>query len=86
MRAIIFGVGYLFDLFMDVYNRECMEIIALCDNNKNIWGTEKYGIQVISSERIDHNVDRIIITSSYYEEIRKQLERYISYNQKSGLR
>lgn len=72
-KVILFGAGGLGEFAFSKLNKE-YEIVAYCDNNKDILGNEKNGIEIISFEKMKHfeNV-MIIITSSYREEISKQL-------------
>ena len=75
-RIIVFGLGKMFRTFLKNYDRGKVEISALCDNKTvtgNVLGDEEE-YRVIRPEQIKTcDFDYIVITSSYYDEIKKQL-------------
>ena len=75
-RIILFGLGKVFKLFMDVVDTTKIDIVALCDNNIDLHGKTMLGIQIIEVEKIiDYDFDYVVITSKYYIDMNEQLIR-----------
>lgn len=72
-RAVLFGTGKIFRIFMDICDSDKVEILAVCDNNDKVQG-KVLGIKICKPDEIFRlDYDFVIITSSYFEEIQKQL-------------
>ncbi|NFU04236.1 TIGR00180 family glycosyltransferase, partial [Clostridium botulinum] len=83
-KLILFGASKMgetvYSLLKDGY-----DIDYFCDNDKNKWGKELCGLKIISPEYLskeEFKHSNIIITSMYYKEISKQLNRSGIYNYK----
>lgn len=73
-KVILFGVGKVFSMFMRMYDQDKVDILLVCDNNADIQGTEVCGIKVCApSEIVETDCEYIIVTSSYFEDIKKQV-------------
>lgn len=71
-KVIIFGAGGAGENFLSVNTK--YEVIAISDNNEELWGTEIKNISVISPSEIPRlEFDLVIITSSWVDSIQKQL-------------
>jgi hypothetical protein len=78
MRVVYWGIGKFFhdakrrmDMFVDAFRDE---VAAFVDNNSRLWGTFFDGKIVMSPQNIKKvKWDRVIITSQYVNEIKKQL-------------
>lgn len=72
-RAVLFGAGRILRVFMEVYDCSKIEITAVCDNSVRVQGTDICGIKVCRPEEADmRGCDCVIITSSYFEEMKRQ--------------
>ncbi|MDM5129728.1 glycosyltransferase [Aeromonas piscicola] len=72
-RIIIFGLGSLYKRAI-IYIKNLYEIVALTDNNQSLHGAIVDGILVIPPSEISlKKCDGIIVLSSFYKEIHKQL-------------
>jgi hypothetical protein len=73
-KVIIFGASNLGEMahndLKDKYN-----IVYFCDNDQKKWGTTFCEILVISPRELVNNNLKVIICSTYYDEIRDQLEK-----------
>lgn len=74
-NCIIFGSGYYGKrIYYKV--RDFFNIIKYVDNNKQLWGTELNGVEIVNPKEIcNYKVDIVIIASESYEEIAKQLDQ-----------
>jgi FkbM family methyltransferase len=74
-ECILFGAGKTgFDI-PKYFRTKMIEVKYYCDNDSNKWGGERYGKKIVSPENLKKENDPIvIITSSYYAEIKKQLK------------
>ncbi len=74
-KIIVFGVGNICRAFKECYSRSHYEIIALSDNNPEVWNKiQNDGIRIISpAEMIGMDYDRIVITTAHAYDIEKQL-------------
>lgn len=77
-KVVVFGLGRVYRTFLDVYDRSKMEIIALSDNNRSLFEMGIGGGEnLVKPEEINKlDFDYIIVTCSFYDEIKKQLEDY----------
>lgn len=74
MKFIFFGLGKLFDQIIEKYLNE--DIVALSDNNLELHGSYRYGIKIISPDKIpEYEFDYVIITSYRWIEICEQLRK-----------
>ncbi len=72
-RIIIFGLGSLYKRAI-IYIKDLYEIVALTDNNQSLHGSIFDGVLVIPPSEISSNkCDGIIVLSSFYKEIHKQM-------------
>lgn len=73
-KIIVFGLGKMFKSFMQIYDEQRVDIVAVCDNNQNSRSTFAKVYNRISPEQISsYEYDYVVITSSYYNEIKSQL-------------
>lgn len=77
-KIIVFGLGKIFRTFLKNYDPEKVDILALSDNKAGDGvcgiGSVFENYPVIRPEQIkDYDFDYIVITSSYYDGIKKQL-------------
>lgn len=73
-KIIAFGLGKMFKSFVRLYDSSRAEIVAVCDNNPDSYKHIGEGYNAIQPEQIkDFAADYIVVTSSYYEEIKRQL-------------
>lgn len=73
-KIVLFGVGKVFKAFMRMYDSDKVNILAACDNNSKLHGTQVCGVKVCKPDEIGNlNCDYVIITSSYFEEINSKL-------------
>lgn len=81
-RCIIFGAGIVGQRTARQLTRFGVELIAFCDNNSNIWGTELLGISVLSPSNIDTlQYDMILVsTTDYYDAVHNQLVNELNVN------
>jgi lipopolysaccharide cholinephosphotransferase len=76
-KAIIFGTGNAGRLFRERYGHR-YDLIALSDNNPSTWGTWVDGLEVIEPRAIqEQTFDCIIVASTWFKEIKEQLESVI---------
>lgn len=76
-KVVLFGTGYCLSAFVDLMNENEIEIFALCDNNKNKFGTYIFDVEVKDWENI-RNFEKefdVVISTSYFKEIEQQLKR-----------
>ncbi len=76
-KMLIWGTGEIAEINFIFFSKvkQNIEIVAFVDSNKNKWGTEFNGINIISPQRvIEQKFDYIDIWSEkYYDEIKNQL-------------
>lgn len=77
-KIVLFGAGQVFKTFMRMYDKDKADILAICDNNTALRGkeicVEGEGMKVCGPEEIAKlDCEYIVITSSYCEEIKRQL-------------
>lgn len=77
-KVVVFGLGKIYKMFLEVYDDSKIEIIALSDNNSSLLQTLKEsGRAAVNPAGIcDLQFDYVIVTSSYFEEIKEQLKEY----------
>ncbi|MCM1047754.1 MAG: glycosyltransferase family 4 protein [Clostridiales bacterium] len=74
MKIIIFGIGKIYNKVKCYFYGEDTEVVALVDNNREIFGTLMDGYVVDIPEHIEqYHYDCIVIASSYVIDIRQQL-------------
>lgn len=74
-KVILFGAGSYGEHALEEFTKRKIKVIAFCDNNYSLQGTELQGYPVISPDDLYRYPDAaIIITSTFYEEIKKQLD------------
>lgn len=72
-KIVVFGLGKMFQSFIKLYDKQKAEILAVCDNNRDV---HIVGYTSIRPDQIkDSGMDYIVITSSYFDDIKKQLIR-----------
>lgn len=77
--VILFGAGSALDSYFEAIARKSnardeYDFIAIADNDKAKWGSEINHIPVISPDTIaNYSFSKIIITSSFHQEIKAQL-------------
>lgn len=73
-KAVVWGVGKVFQYFLQTYDPEKLEVVALCDNDPEKHGKSIQGFLVFSPAQlkdIDFNI--AIITTLKSQEVKKQL-------------
>ena len=73
-KTILFGAGSAGEKFIN--NNDCnqYDLIAISDNNPNIWGSTLCEIPIINPAEIaHHSFDQVIITSFWADSIQDQL-------------
>lgn len=71
-KVVLFGLGKIYRTFLNLYDSSKVDIVALSDNNS--WEWDK---NVVKPEEIrELNFDYVIITCSFFEDIKKQLLEY----------
>ncbi|MFT4144608.1 MAG: hypothetical protein QM644_09155 [Mobilitalea sp.] len=79
--VILFGGGSCGLRALEEFIKAGARIIAFCDNNKALAGSQLNGYPIISPEQLyDFPETAIIITSTYEEEIKKQLTAMRLFN------
>lgn len=81
MKLVIWGLGKTLSHFLEFKKGYISdyELVAFVDNNEELWGTYRYGIPVISPQKLAvTDFDRILICSIYHEEIKEQLIKDLS--------
>lgn len=74
MRIIIFGIGKIYNKLKHYFYEEKAEIVALVDNNQQLFGILVDGYVVDIPEHIQqYQYDYIVIMSSYAFDMKKQL-------------
>jgi FlaA1/EpsC-like NDP-sugar epimerase len=71
---VCFGASSLGVKVKDIFAENGYAIDYFCDNSAKLWGTTISGVPVISPARAKEINASVVITSSYYAEIKKQLE------------
>ena len=68
-KVVVFGLGKIYKMFLEVYDDSKIEIIALSDNNSSLLQTLKEsGRAAVNPAGIcDLQFDYVIVTSSYFE-------------------
>ncbi|MCY6959563.1 TDP-N-acetylfucosamine:lipid II N-acetylfucosaminyltransferase [Clostridium brassicae] len=75
-KIIFFGASKMGEAAY-VLLKDNYDIVCFCDNDKNKWGKNFCGVEIISPESLKKDELKniqVIITSMYYKEIGKQLE------------
>lgn len=73
-KIIAFGLGRMFKSFEKLHDSGRAEIVAVCDNNPDAYKHIRGEYDAIQPEQIrDFTADYVVITSSYFEEIKGQL-------------
>ena len=78
-RIILFGLGgkleYEKNKNQNIF--DSLDVIAISDNNPNVWDTEYEEIRVIKPNSIvDYNFEYVVVLSKYYSEITSQLVEF----------
>lgn len=72
-KVVLFGFGGIADQAISYYSQE-YEILCYIDKDSQKWGVTKQGIGVYGPSKLDGlEYDKVVITSMYYPEIRRQL-------------
>ena len=86
-ELVLFGSGKMFEAYMSEFGKVFRPSYVI-DNNSELWGTEKQGIEIKRPDCIIKDKDEIVvmICNLYYEEIMEQLENmeidnYIVYEE-----
>ena len=75
-RLILFGAGSCGIHAIEEFKEAGAEIVAFCDNNHLLQGKELCGYPIITPESIlKYHVDGVMITSTYANEIKPQLNK-----------
>ena len=62
---MLYGVGYIFGIFLKSKVRNLYSIVDVCDSDDNKWGTNRDSYVIQKPESIDfRNIDKVIITAS----------------------
>lgn len=73
-KVIVFGLGKIFEVFKKIYDATKLDIVALSDNNKELFGKVIDNVEVVDPGEITkYAIDFVFITSSYFSAIREQL-------------
>lgn len=72
-KIVLFGAGFAGSQICSLLRRREIKVECIADNNKALWGQERYGIKIISPEKIDKNSLVIIGINSHVKELQKQL-------------
>ena len=73
-KIILYGAGRVFEQFYEQIKDMDLPIIAICDGNRELWGSYVKGIVVINPEKLLNYEDYIVvITSRFTEEIHEKL-------------
>lgn len=72
-RLVCFGIGRIYQVFLELYDTSKAEIVALSDNNATKWNFPNF---IEPSGIAGAAFDYIIVTSVFYEEIKGQLCGY----------
>jgi phosphorylcholine metabolism protein LicD len=79
-NIIIFGAGEFGKNIYNIYKNE-YNILYFCDNNQNLQNQSIFNIKIISPDKLKLiKYDKIIIASTYVEEIYNQLTKSYSIN------
>ena len=76
MDIVIFGTAKMADETYEIISHlSGYNVVAFSDNNKQLWNTIKYGLEIIPPKdiRCKYRAAAIVIASSYFSEIGKQL-------------
>lgn len=73
-KVVLFGTGKVYSVFMQLYDRNKLEIVGLSDNNKQKQGLMLDGVKIYDPNSVrDLAADWIVITTAYVEEVKAQL-------------
>ncbi len=77
-QSVIFGSGIYGFAALELLYENNLEIVGFCDNNKTLWGREKYGAKIYSpsymTEHYPHAV-YIVANKTYADVMAEQLKR-----------
>ena len=74
MNIIIFGCGNIYKKYKNNIE-EPVNVLAIADNNKELWGKSTDNIKIIKPEEIHkYDVDYVVLMSDYAYSMREQLE------------
>lgn len=75
-KIVLFGTGYCLSLFIELMRDNAIEVLALCDNNSNKYGTSYFEFEVKSWESLQKSKEDfdVVISTSHFIEIEKQLK------------
>lgn len=84
-RIHVWGGGGYFESVYKEMQKEGIQVHKIVDNNSAKWGTHIQQIEVVSPATISQEHDYIVIASSYFDQIERQLqsmgfERFKDYN------
>lgn len=71
-KVVLFGLGKIYRTFLDLYDSSKVDIVALSDNNS--FAMSKNIVKPEEIREIDF--DYVIVTSSFFDDIKKQLIEY----------
>ena len=74
-KVILFGTGGLSKNTLLQIDKTQYEVIEFWDNDNKKWGTEFEGVKVTKPHKDCGDVDKIIVASSFYQEIFEQLTK-----------
>lgn len=74
-KVIIFGTGGLSEKVLLQIDKTKCEVVEFWDNNRKKWGAEFAGIKIAKPHEVCEEVDKIVIASSFYDEIYDQLTK-----------
>ncbi len=75
-KTVVFGAGLRGKRAVRLLMEHGREIGAICDNNRELWGTQKYGFTVISpTEKVEHFGECVYLIANkcHTDEIEEQL-------------
>ena len=74
-KIILFGTGGLSENVLLQMDKKEYEVVEVWDNNSKKWGTEFTGIKIVKPHADCGDIDKIVIASSFYDEIFEQLTK-----------